>query len=58
MTLKYIIGYKMSARKMREHAGLDTLSDRLTTICKKFAPERAHSKRFSAWYEDCGKTDD
>ena len=48
--LRYIYGYGISYRKMREDSGLMTLRQRRIDACDKFARSCAVSDRFSSWF--------
>ena len=49
--LRAIFGtYKMSARKMREKAGIKTLRQRRIEQCDKFAHKCANSSKFGHWF--------
>ena len=48
--LRAIFDYKLSARKLREMAGVTTLRERRIAHCDKFALKCANSARFSHWF--------
>ena len=51
LALKNIFGVGMSARRLRNKAGLPLLEKRRTEICLKFAQKCLTSDRFSHWFE-------
>ena len=48
--LRYVFGFGLSYREMREKAGLDTLRARRVVLCDKFANKCIQSDRFAAWF--------
>ena len=48
--LRGIFGYGLSARKLREKAGISTLRQRRIELTDKFAVKCAASERFAAWF--------
>lgn len=48
--LRRIFGYGLSARKLREKAGVSTLRERRIELTDKFATKCAASSRFSHWF--------
>ena len=50
--LKNIYGLGISARKMREMAGIKTLQERREAAAIKFARKNAASERFSHWFKE------
>ena len=48
--LRTIFDYKLSARKLRELAGVTTLRERRVEHCDKFAQKCANSARFQHWF--------
>ena len=48
--LRHILGFGLSARKMREITGIDLLSKRRENSCLKFANKCRMSDRFSGWF--------
>ena len=50
--LKCIYGPRLSARKMREIAGLTTLRERRIEYCDKFANKCIESDRFTDWFPE------
>ena len=48
--LKMISGPKMSARKMRARAGINTLKERRVEACRKFVVTASKSPRFCQWF--------
>ena len=48
--LRVIFDYKMSARRLREAANVETLRERRIMHCDRFAEKCAASDRFSGWF--------
>ena len=48
--LRIIFGPRMSARKMREASGLDSLRNRRIEQCDRFADKAERNPRFSHWF--------
>ena len=48
--LRAIYSYKLSGRKLRELANVDTLRERRIKHCDKFAQKCADSDRFKSWF--------
>ena len=48
--LRAIFGYGLSARKLRQKAGLKTLRQRRIELIDKFARKAANSPRFAKWF--------
>ena len=48
--LRAIFGYSLSARKLRQKAGIETLRQRRIDLTDRFARKAANSDRFSHWF--------
>ena len=50
--LRYIYGYGLSYKTMREMSGLETLRQRRITLCDKFAQKCLAHPQFSRWFPE------
>ena len=50
--LRYIYGYGLSYKTMREMAGLDTLRHRRIALCDNFTQKCLNNPRFSKWFPE------